>query len=276
MFDMTKNLQRKAFTLIELLVVIAIISILSAILFPVFARARENARRASCMSNLKQMGLGIMQYTQDYDENFPPAYIQFTTAADAYNPPEGGTYSWTGSVWYWQEIIYPYVKTAAKRNSTGTVFRCPDSDTNMPLYRGNYGCNRILMPNVGVSAGVTTTTNIATLVSSASTYMIMDAGADYMLPSDVTGPRNVNWYLPGSAAITTPSGSPPNDAQSETDGTVNYYADYQSGRHMGGVNTLFADGHVKWLTAAEMVRQSQNFMHSPKLPNAWDPKNPPQ
>jgi prepilin-type N-terminal cleavage/methylation domain-containing protein/prepilin-type processing-associated H-X9-DG protein len=63
---------RRAFTLIELLVVIAIISIIAAILFPVFARARENARRASCQSNLKQIGLGIAQYTQDYDEKYLP------------------------------------------------------------------------------------------------------------------------------------------------------------------------------------------------------------
>ncbi|RYG53119.1 DUF1559 domain-containing protein, partial [bacterium] len=63
---------RKAFTLIELLVVIAIIAILAAILFPVFGRARENARRSSCQSNLKQIGLGIMQYTQDYDERIIP------------------------------------------------------------------------------------------------------------------------------------------------------------------------------------------------------------
>ena len=62
----------KGFTLIELLVVIAIIAILAAILFPVFARARENARRASCQSNLKQIGLGILQYTQDYGRRFPP------------------------------------------------------------------------------------------------------------------------------------------------------------------------------------------------------------
>jgi len=67
---MSRN-NKSAFTLIELLVVIAIISILAAILFPVFGRARENARRASCMSNLKQIGLAIMQYTQDYDEKYP-------------------------------------------------------------------------------------------------------------------------------------------------------------------------------------------------------------
>ncbi len=69
--------QRRAFTLIELLVVIAIIAILAAILFPVFARARENARRASCQSNLKQIALGIYMYTQDYDERFP-LYAQWS------------------------------------------------------------------------------------------------------------------------------------------------------------------------------------------------------
>ncbi len=63
--------QKKGFTLIELLVVIAIIAILAAILFPVFARAREKARASSCLSNMKQIGLAVLQYAQDYDENFP-------------------------------------------------------------------------------------------------------------------------------------------------------------------------------------------------------------
>jgi prepilin-type N-terminal cleavage/methylation domain-containing protein len=71
MHRQTKRSAGSGFTLIELLVVIAIIAILAAILFPVFARARENARRASCASNLKQISLGLMQYSQDYDERFP-------------------------------------------------------------------------------------------------------------------------------------------------------------------------------------------------------------
>src|SRR3954469_10299371 len=70
-----KRLIIRGFTLIELLVVIAIIAILAAILFPVFARARENARRSSCQSNLKQIALGFKQYTQDYDEKYPPRYF---------------------------------------------------------------------------------------------------------------------------------------------------------------------------------------------------------
>lgn len=93
------------FTLIELLVVIAIIAILAAILFPAFARARENARRASCQSNLKQMGLGILQYVQDYDEVMPPSY----------NQTDGGR--------SWRTLVQPYVKSTQ-------LFMCPSNPKN--------------------------------------------------------------------------------------------------------------------------------------------------
>src|SRR5687767_5398880 len=92
-------LRAKGFTLIELLVVIAIIAILAAILFPVFAKARENARRASCQSGMKQIGLGFMQYIQDNDETFP---LRDVNAAPTVNGPYG-----------WADAIQPYIKSTA-------------------------------------------------------------------------------------------------------------------------------------------------------------------
>src|SRR5690606_24616928 len=96
--DLTK---RQGFTLIELLVVIAIISILASILFPVFARARENARRASCMSNMKQQALGIMMYAQDYDGRIMAA-VYYTSLPS------------------FQVLLQPYVKSYQ-------IFRCPST-----------------------------------------------------------------------------------------------------------------------------------------------------
>ena len=107
---MMKN--RRGFTLIELLVVIAIIAILAAILFPVFAKAREKARQITCASNEKQLGLGVLQYTQDNDERLPCGNVNGGALG---NFPDG----WAGQ-------IYPYVK------STG-VYKCP---------RRQYCCHR--------------------------------------------------------------------------------------------------------------------------------------
>src|SRR6185295_7109401 len=103
---------RAAFTLIELLVVIAIIALLAAILFPVFARARENARRASCQSNLKQMGLATAQYVQDYDDRLPAYYLD-----DA-----GNHCPITNVLWY--SGLLPYTKNTQ-------IFLCPSEKKNV-------------------------------------------------------------------------------------------------------------------------------------------------
>jgi len=104
---MLKSIARRGFTLIELLVVIAIIAILAAILFPVFAQVREKARQTTCLSNQKQIGLGLAQYTQDYDETMTPGWM----STDGH---------WDDNLYArWSDMIFPYVKSAG-------VFNCPD------------------------------------------------------------------------------------------------------------------------------------------------------
>src|SRR5438270_2778671 len=113
---------RRAFTLIELLVVIAIIAILAAILFPVFAQAREKARQAVCLSNQKQIGTAIMMYAQDYGETYPMY---------DYYPKED---------FYWFDMINPYVKASSNRSS---IFRCPSvtGDASAVNTSGGYSAN---------------------------------------------------------------------------------------------------------------------------------------
>jgi len=106
MVTINRNQSRKGFTLIELLVVIAIIAILAAILFPVFAKAREEARRSSCLSNENQIGLAVLQYVQDYDEYYPQRYA---TAG----PPT------TPTLETWRSAVQPYIKSI-------NVWKCPD------------------------------------------------------------------------------------------------------------------------------------------------------
>ena len=113
--------KRSGFTLIELLVVIAIIAILASILFPVFGRARENARRSSCQSNLKQIGLGVMQYIQDYDEKYPIWDEQNGAAPGAFIPANQNNYYdgfWTYG--NWRYYIQPYIKSTQ-------LFTCPST-----------------------------------------------------------------------------------------------------------------------------------------------------
>src|SRR5665213_681011 len=125
---------RKGFTLIELLVVIAIIAILAAILFPVFAKVREKARQTTCASNEKQIGLAILQYTQDYDEKLPAGAPGVYDAAVSQGRGAG-----TG----WAGCVRPYVKSI-------DLFHCPDDPTTSGNFAGftfypvSYGMNTFL------------------------------------------------------------------------------------------------------------------------------------
>ncbi len=247
---------KKGFTLIELLVVIAIIAILAAILFPVFARARENARRTSCVSNLKQIGLGLMQYVQDYDEKLPTAYI-VTTAT----PPDG--MFWSGGAWFWQQIIFPYVRSKQ-------IYVCPSStlNTGSNPYYGNYGANQLLLigyktstpPNPAASPGPSL--SIAAINNVSETYMAMDAGMYDPWPTEVLSGNNGTRYLPGAYKN---AGTPCMAGQA-------YTADCQSeGRHFDGVSVTFADGHAKWLKSSLVVGEAKKYSAAHTTRNAWDP-----
>jgi len=229
--------QRRAFTLIELLVVIAIIAILAAILFPVFARARENARRASCMSNLKQIGLGVMMYLQDYDEKYPLAYFATTQTPPVFT-------SWGSTYWFWPQIIYPYVKSTQ-------VFVCPSSTNSDPLSL-NYGVNQLMI--------ATSSTSMATISAPANKYIIMDAGYYRLHPEFIYDSSNSAYH-----------GAPyffPGEGKAGADCSWTTYSECNNGRHFEGGNMVFADGHVKWLKASIVVQQAKNV--SAGTANAWD------
>lgn len=145
--------KKKAFTLIELLVVIAIIAILASILFPVFARARENARRTSCMSNEKQILLGFMQYSQDYDEKYMPMYTGSGAAAV-----------------YWPPKVEPYLKSTQ-------IYNCPSSSDAAYVSITNkyphYGMNSWLIDYNGGASGRA----LASITQPSATVFLTDSKA---------------------------------------------------------------------------------------------------
>ncbi len=206
----SRSHQRTGFTLIELLVVIAIIAILAAILFPVFQRVRENARRTACLSNMKQLGLGFTQYNQDNDERMPGAvkgatgvnilggwmfYSAFgSTPAGAFDPTQGS--------------IYSYVKSKG-------VYVCPDDSIGQ---------------TVGDSYAVSSCTEQYTPIGTA------------LAP----GKSLSQFNSPSATLLLTEEGSGTTSAATTNDAYLLFGTDSVSLRHNGGANVLFVDGHVKY------------------------------
>jgi len=202
----------RGFTLIELLVVIAIIAILAAILFPVFAKAREKARQTSCLSNLKQIGLAFHQYSQDYDERWP---------LNAYTCPAGAGSTDNGVTELWYHPLNPYIKNYQ-------IFKCPSATYNpmgtlgpsgKPLYSSAAA--------YGWAAWHIGTTQY-TLLSGVADADILDP-AQTLVCADAKGYYRVTGQKDGLY----------NDVQLD-------------GRHNDGVNVLFADGHAKWMMVSDL------------------------
>jgi prepilin-type N-terminal cleavage/methylation domain-containing protein/prepilin-type processing-associated H-X9-DG protein len=218
-------LRPKAFTLVELLVVIAIIAILAAILFPVFGRVRENARRTSCQSNLKQIGLGALQYIQDYDEAIFRSF--FGTAGDS-----------NATNYKWMDAIYPYVKSEQ-------LFVCP-SDSSI-IYRvntnplstgqdyGSYGLNGAYGSDLTDAftpprSANNLLVNMSQVVVPASTVWVTD-NANAPTTVNTGGSQGFFWgNISSEPAISNTS---PRQLQNIVE------------RHLSTTNVLYCDGHVK-------------------------------
>ena len=234
------QLSQKGFTLIELLVVIAIIALLAAILFPVFARARENARRASCQSNLKQIGLGIAQYSQDYDERMPSTAMGGTSS--------GSTYAGGSS---WQVLLQPYVKSYQ-------IFACP-SNTRKALAAPSDAGDKVTVVSYAApreNRGTGNVTNgaafgnrglVGPILSDfpqvAQTIMVADANVD-----------DTDFRMTNTGWVT-------NDSDNGTSNTALYAG------HLSTMNVLFVDGHVK---AMKPLATASTAMGGSGTVNMWN------
>lgn len=235
------NLKRIGFTLIELLVVIAIIAILAAILFPAFARARENARRTSCISNLKQIGLGFMQYTQDYDEKYPMPMMgaQGSTVTQTVAGTPGATYSTSdgltsGPYISWMDGIYPYVKSTQ-------IFACPSGLAGTPF---TYGAGNVPASGYGYSS------NIGNYWNGALSMSAVKRPSEVFLAFDMNSIYNT---IGSTHAYFADVANPANN------GGV-YHQMFQ--RHFEGTTFTYADGHAKW---------HKSLSSTPLNPRSWDP-----
>jgi prepilin-type N-terminal cleavage/methylation domain-containing protein/prepilin-type processing-associated H-X9-DG protein len=214
---MGSGLRRRAgFTLIELLVVIAIIAILAAILFPVFAQAREKARAATCISNGKQMGLAMMMYSQDYDECYVPGY-----------------YAVGSNEYWWLTLVQPYMKEGSQGGLKSQLRSCPSAPSKAWAYAMNDYLNfknQSVLPNVADTVLISDTNQIPEwdMYSSSTLYV-------WWKP-EAWNPKPASNFAKGD----------PNASLVDIDTDTNPAKGYIRYRHNEGANIVWADGHVKY------------------------------
>jgi len=234
--------RHSGFTFIELLVVIAIISILTAILFPIFAQARAKARQATCLSNLKQIGLALGMYLQDYDETYPNIYgfgryWNWHAPRFAQVDPRATVAAYADPVnpWWMPNKLQPYVRSAA-------IFYCPSVNPSQPI-------NTCLDASPAI---------VNAYSRNETSYIFMAAvactTAPVPKPSDPRYPgycRGLSAHVPGYAPIRLSEISRPAEAMFAMD--MPYWKDAASTRcfgqppHADGLNTGYMDGHAKFV-----------------------------
>lgn len=248
---------RFGFTLIELLVVIAIIAILAAILFPVFAKAREKARQISCLSNLKQIGLGLMQYSQDNDEIMVPAWFG-ANGYQASNPTPGNV------KYKWMDAIFPYVKSTQ-------IFTCPDDSgiqgstgkfinyQNLAgadnTHYGSYAMNSAYWaqgnPNTGPGNTVGTSgASLATLASPATTIWIGEGSGSFQMDWPDQGSVANPIFVKGGLSYFGNPGYFGGASQLDEGALV--------ARHTDMANVAYCDGHAKAVKLTNLLPKNSN------------------
>lgn len=253
----------QAFTLIELLVVIAIIAILAGVLFPVFVRARENARRSSCQSNLKQIGLSLIQYSQDFDE----LVVAYGYGPTPYEPYTVGNYAW-------MDVIYPYAKTtqifecpSAPQRSNGYdlryAFRKATDPSSGKYAYGSYAinsCYRYDPATSGKKPPVSSTqiglwtfnTRLSEFAVPATTAWVADNGWG---ARDATGNPLVGAVTYGDNSFSIFSnGAPQLAAGYVTPSLIGGDPSPWSARHLETINVLWCDGHVKAVNIPSLMK----------------------
>ena len=233
----------RAFTLVELLIVIAIIAILAALLFPVFSRARENARRSSCQSNLKQIGLGLMQYTQDYDEKLPFACYDVDNVAVGQTGNKGGAFPWQFEL--------------SQRMRSSQVFQCPSNSSG-----------KILDITSGYFNDALSASYLCNGASSQSNPDDFGAGAHRPMDRVANG-RGGPFPVAGGASLSQLSAPSQTILVSEETGQKRWGGCGRCRRNERGFSrlsrtiwalpiTCFADGHVKALKPLSTIASGVN------------------